>query len=202
MNAEVADILRPPMRFDESRSSHTMSWLIVTEAMLFVSLFFTYFFMAANNARWPMDEPPKLKLALWMLAVLLVSSGVLEVARHLRKRNHGAASRIATVIAALLGIGFLLIQGAEYRERLKVVTPLTDAYGSIFYTITSIHGLHVLFGVLALLFVTCLPHPGPGARRPPHRALHAATMYWHFVDAVWVVIVALLYLLPHWQGKA
>jgi cytochrome c oxidase subunit 3 len=201
MNAGTAAILNPP-RWDESRGSHTMSWLIVTEAMLFVSLFFTYFMLGSINARWPMDEPPKLKLALWMLAVLLVSSGVLEIARHLRRRAHGAASRIATVIAAAMGVGFLVIQAAEYKERLKVVTPFTDAYGSIFYTITSVHGLHVFFGVLALLFVACLPHPGPGAARPPHRALHVATMYWHFVDGVWLGIVALLYLLPRWGSAA
>jgi cytochrome c oxidase subunit 3/cytochrome c oxidase subunit I+III len=201
MNAEVAAILNPP-RYDESRGSHTMSWLIVTEAMLFVSMFFAYFMLGSMNAHWPMDPPPKLKLALWMLAVLLVSSGVLEIARHLRKRGHGALSRVATVVAALMGVGFLVIQSAEYKERLKVVTPTTDAYGSIFYTITSIHGLHVLFGVLALLFVACLPHPGPGAARPPHRALHAATLYWHFVDGVWLVIVGLLYLLPHWRAAS
>ncbi|HEX6397549.1 MAG TPA: hypothetical protein VFZ95_09010, partial [Steroidobacteraceae bacterium] len=78
MNAEVTAILHPP-RFDESRGSHTMSWLIVTEAMLFVSMFFAYFMLGSMNAHWPMDPPPKLKLALWMLAVLLVSSGVLEI---------------------------------------------------------------------------------------------------------------------------
>jgi heme/copper-type cytochrome/quinol oxidase subunit 3 len=201
MNAEVGT-LTVGMRWDEQRGTHAMSWLIVTEALLFVSLFFSYFMLASVNAHWPLDPPPKLKLALWMLAVLLASSGVLEVARHLRKRGHDAPSRAATVVAGLLGIGFLLIQSYEYRERLRVVKPTTDAYGSIFYTITSVHGLHVLLGVLMLLYVACLPHPGPGSDRPPHRPLHAATMYWHFVDAVWIVIVVLLYLLPKWQGAA
>ena len=196
MNAEVAGMLRPPLRFDESRGSHTMSWLIATEAMLFVSLFFTYFLLASINAHWPMDEPPKLKLALWMLLVLLVGSGVLEIGRHLRKRGLGAASRVATVVAALLGMGFLVIQTSEYQERLKVVTPLTDAYGSIFYTITTFHAAHVILGLLMLVYVLFLPQWEP-ADRPPHRPFHNASMYWHFVDFVWLTIFFTFYLTPY-----
>jgi heme/copper-type cytochrome/quinol oxidase subunit 3 len=105
-------------------------------------------------------------------------------------------------VTVALGVGFLFLQSLEYRDRLRVVTPATDAYGSLFYTITSIHGAHVLLGVLMLAWTVTLPHPGPGASRPPHRALHTASLYWHFVDAVWVVIVLLLYVLPRIQGAS
>jgi heme/copper-type cytochrome/quinol oxidase subunit 3 len=186
--------------WDEKRGTQAMGWLIVTEALLFVALFFAYFLLAANNTRWPLDEPPKTKLALIMLAILLVSSAFLEIARHFGKRQQTGMARFTVGIAVLLGIAFLAVQSFEYRERMKVVLPTTDAYGSIFYTITSIHGLHVLVGVLMLAYVACLPHPGPGSDRSPHRPLHAATLYWHFVDAVWILIVFLLYLLPVWQS--
>jgi heme/copper-type cytochrome/quinol oxidase subunit 3 len=58
-----------------------------------------------------------------------------------------------------------------------------------------VHGLHVTLGMLMLAFAACLPELEP-ARRPPHRPLHNAALYWHFVDLVWVVIVALLYVAP------
>jgi heme/copper-type cytochrome/quinol oxidase subunit 3 len=74
--------------------------------------------------------------------------------------------------------------------------PTTDAYGSIFYTITSLHGAHVALGLLMLLYVLVLPQIGPG-QKPPHRSLHNASLYWHFVDAVWLFIVALLYVAPN-----
>jgi heme/copper-type cytochrome/quinol oxidase subunit 3 len=73
---------------------------------------------------------------------------------------------------------------------------MTDAYGSIFYTITSFHAAHLMLGLFMLLYVLALPQIGPG-HKPPHRALHNASLYWHFVDFVWVLIVALLYLAPN-----
>jgi cytochrome c oxidase subunit I len=186
--------------WDEKRGTQAMSWFIVTEALLFVSLFFAYFFLASHNDKWPLDAPPKLKLALCMLAVLVASSVVVEVARHFGKHQRNALARLCLAAGVLLGLGFLAIQTFEYRDRLKHVMPTSDAYGSIFYTITSIHGLHVALGVLMLAYVACLPRPGPGSDRSPHRPLHAAALYWHFVDAVWIIIVLLLYLLPHWRN--
>ncbi|HMM76637.1 MAG TPA: cbb3-type cytochrome c oxidase subunit I [Gammaproteobacteria bacterium] len=195
-----ADTLIRELGWDEKRGTQAMAWLIVTEALLFVSLFFAYFLLADNNAKWPMDAPPALGLALAMLGVLLSSGVCVEVARHFVKRGRSGMARIAIGAAVILGLGFLALQSLEYRDRLKAVLPTSDAYGSIFYTITSIHGLHVAVGLLMLTYVACLPRPGPGADRPPHRPLHAAALYWHFVDAVWIVIVFLLYLLPRWQG--
>jgi heme/copper-type cytochrome/quinol oxidase subunit 3 len=186
--------------WDEKRGTQAMAWFIVTEALLFVALFFAYFLLAAHNPKWPLDAPPKLQLALGMLGALLVSGGCVEVARHFGKRDRRAAARAWIILGALLGVGFLALQSLEYRERLKAVMPTSDAYGSIFYLITSVHGLHVVVGVLMLAYVACLPRPGPGSDRPPHRPLHAAALYWHFVDAVWIVIVVLLYLLPHWKA--
>ena len=103
---------------------------------------------------------------------------------------------------ALLGAAFLCGELAEYRRLWTAAAPVrvdTGAYGSTFYTLTCYHGLHVLVGLLMLAYVICLPRPGPGSDRSPHRPLHAAALYWHFVDAAWIVIVLLLYLLPQWR---
>ncbi len=187
--------------WDEKRGTQAMGWVVVTEALLFVALFFAYFLLAAYNPKWPLDEPPKLKLALIMLAILLVSGACVEVARHFGKRQRDGVARAWVTLATLLGVAFLAVQSFEYRERLKHVRPTTDSYGSIFYLITSIHGLHALVGLLMLAYVICLPRLGPGADRSPHRPLHAAALYWHFVDAAWIVIVLLLYLLPAWRAS-
>ena len=84
----------------------------------------------------------------------------------------------------------------EYRDHLRDAPAATDAYGSIFYTITSVHGAHVLLGLLMLVYVLLCRDSGRRAK-PPHRPLHNAALYWHFVDVVWVVIVVLLYLAPN-----
>jgi heme/copper-type cytochrome/quinol oxidase subunit 3 len=190
-----------PVRWDEHRGIQSMYWFIVTEAMLFVSLFFSYFMLRNQNPQWPMDEPPKLALAFTMLAVLLVSSGVVEWGRRKAKAGDEGTAKLAVLITLLLGIVFLVLQGFEYHEHLKTLRPTDDAYASLFYTITSVHGLHIVLGLLMLAYVVTLPHIGPGANKPPHRPLHTASLYWHFVDAAWLVIVAVLYVAPHF-GRA
>jgi heme/copper-type cytochrome/quinol oxidase subunit 3 len=174
-----------------------MLWFIATEAMLFVSLFFGYFLLRDQNPEWPMDEPPKLGFALAMLVVLLASSGVVEWGRQRARRGDEGTARRALLVTLLLGLVFLVLQGFEYHEHLKTMLPTDDAYASMFYTITSVHGLHVILGLLMLAYVAILPRLGPGSNKPPHQPLHAASLYWHFVDAAWVVIVTLLYVAPH-----
>jgi heme/copper-type cytochrome/quinol oxidase subunit 3 len=179
--------------WDERRGSMGMALFIATEAFLFVALFFAYFYLGHYAPQWPPD-PPKLALALVMLAVLLSSSAVLYAGEHAVQRGRPGAARAAIAVTLLLGAAFLGVQAYEYADRLRTLRPTTDAYGSIFYTITSIHALHVLLGLCMLAYVAVLPALRP--MRPPYRPLHNASLYWHFVDAVWVVIVALLYLLP------
>lgn len=189
-----------PVRWDEERGIQGMLWFVATEAMLFVSLFFGYFLLESSNRTWPMDEPPRLALAFVMLVVLISSSIVVEWGRQRAKRGDESTARLALLVTIAMGIGFLVLQGFEYHEHLKKLKPTTDAYGSMFYTITGVHGLHVMLGLLMLGYVLILPKIGPGSNKPPHRPLHAASLYWHFVDAAWAVIVALLYVLPRVQG--
>lgn len=182
--------------WDQRRGTRAMAMFIATEAMLFVALFFAYFYLAASQPHWPMDDPPKLKLALIMLGVLLSSSVVVFGGEQLGKRGHAGWSRLLVLTGCLLGGLFLYLQTLEYADHLRTLKPTSDAYASLFYTITTVHGAHVVLGLSMLVFTLFLPAP-EHSDRPPYRALHNAGMYWHFVDAVWVVIVGLLYVLPN-----
>ena len=184
----------PALRWDDRRGTAGMWLFIATEALLFVVLFFAYFYLGHDQPRWPPDAPRASK-ALAMLAVLLSSSAVLHFAERKQRAGRLGAARAAVLATIGLGLAFLSIQALEYAERLRSLRPTTSAYGSIFYTITSIHGAHVTLGLLMLGFVGLLGDLG-SSDAPPHRALHNAGLYWHFVDAVWVVIVSVLYLLP------
>lgn len=180
---------------DDRRGTWGMLLFIVTEACLFVLLFFSYFYLGhVSRGPWP-PEPPKITLALVMLAVLLLSSATLHWGERAEQQGSTASARIGVLLTVLLGAGFIVLQVFEYREHLKTLLPTTDAYGSIFYTITSFHGLHLLLGLLMLVYVLLLPEIG-SAHKPPHRSLTNAALYWHFVDAVWVLIVAVLYVAP------
>lgn len=142
---------------DNRRGTHAMLLTIATEAALFVMLFFAYFFLSKQGWRWPTEEPPKLKLALLMLAILLTSSGILTWGESQVKKRSYVAARLAMAITAALGVIFLFVQYLEYKDHLQTLTPRSNAYGSIFYTITSFHAAHVVVGLIMLLFVLALP---------------------------------------------
>jgi heme/copper-type cytochrome/quinol oxidase subunit 3 len=183
---------------DVRRGTTAMALFIANEAMLFVMLFFAYFYLGYGSPEWH-DAPPKLTLALAMLVVLVASSLVLAWGERQLRRGGRAAARAATAMTVLCGLVFLGLQALEYHDRLQVIRPSSNAYGSTFYALTGIHGLHVTLGVLMLVYVLLLPEPGEGDK-PPHRPLHNAALYWHFVDVVWVLIVALLYVVPHFAS--
>lgn len=194
--AEGATVAMPHRVIDDRRGTWAMVMFILTEACLFVFLFFTYYYIAHTwHGPFP-PSPPKLTLALIMLGVLMLSSVVLHVGERAEKAGNTATARLAVGTTVMLGLGFITLQVVEYANHLKELKPTTDAYGSIFYTITSFHGAHLVLGVLMLVYVLVLPEIGPG-EKPPHRALHNASLYWHFVDLVWLVIVTLLYVVPN-----
>jgi cytochrome c oxidase subunit 3 len=172
-------------------------WLfILTEAALFVLLFFSYFYLAQGGWRWPGEMPPKLRLVIPMLLILWISSGVLHWGERQVRAQRYSRGRAALALTILLGIVFLVMQVLEYMDHLKTLTPQTNAYGSIFYTITTFHAAHLVLGLLMLGYVLILPRYEP-VDRPPHRPYHNAALYWHFVDFIWVWIVIFLYIGPN-----
>lgn len=177
---------------DTTRGTWAMALFIATEASLFGLLFFAYFYLGP----YPSEPSPKLELPLVMLGVLLASSAVVHWAQKRLERGGSALARLAIVVSLCLGATFLGLQGVEYAEKLRELAPQTSAYGSLFYTMTSIHGLHVLLGMAMLAYVLFLPRIDENGK-PPHRALKNAAMYWHFVDVVWIFLVAIVYVAPH-----
>lgn len=181
---------------DDRRGSLAMWMVIATEASLFITMFCAYFLEGNNKNRWLIDQPPKFTYALILLAILLASSFVLHWGEQQLKRERFGAARLAMTATVLMGLVFLVLQSFEYIDHWKSLTPYSDSYGSIFYTITTFHAAHVIVGLLILGYVLVLPRIGP-VSRTPYRPYHVASMYWHFVDVVWIFVVVILYLIPN-----
>jgi cytochrome c oxidase subunit III len=188
-------VVRP---IERGRGRLGMMAFIATEASLFICLFLSYWYLSRDRLSWPPPPlpPPKLGLTTLMTVLLLSSSAVLHWAGRGIRRGEQGRLRAGLIVTVLLGLAFLVTQVFEYREYLKHVLPKSGAYGSIFYTITSIHGAHVLLGVLMLLYV------GLQARArlftaAHHQPVRLVSWYWHFVDFVWLFIFALLYIRPN-----
>lgn len=184
---------------DQRRGAMAMWCVIATESMLFVCMFGSYYYLGTNKDRWAQNLPPGLTYPFVMLAILLSSSAVLEWGKRQVKRKRFAAGRAALWATVAIGLVFMVVQGFEYRDHWKTLTPVTDAYGSIFYTITTLHAAHVVVGLLLLSYVGVMPRYGD-TRTSPHRPYATVSMYWHFVDFVWIWIVLLLYVIPSFQG--
>jgi heme/copper-type cytochrome/quinol oxidase subunit 3 len=175
-----------------------MAMLITTEATLFALLFFSYFFLRAQTPEWPPAgiEPPDLALIWLMTGLLLFSSVPMHFADRAIRAGRIGRMRLGLAITFALGGTFLGLQGVEYASTIEEFVPETNAYGSLFFTITGFHGLHVFVGLVMNAVVQLRSWRGHlSAER--HMPVQLTAMYWHFVDAVWVVILFALYLMPH-----
>jgi heme/copper-type cytochrome/quinol oxidase subunit 3 len=108
-------------------------------------------------------------------------------------RGQVARMRIGVAIAIVLAIAFLSIQAWEYAD--ATFTFRDSAYGSLFFTITSLHGLHVIAGILIASFLEARSAAGH-FDADHHLAVQTGALYWHFVDLVWIAIFVSLYISP------
>jgi heme/copper-type cytochrome/quinol oxidase subunit 3 len=171
-----------------------MVFLIATEAALFVYLLFSYFYLASQTpGAWPPSGAPELLTASLNTAVLLASSGAAWWGQKAIER--GSRGQLIGGLVLAFGLGAIFV-GVQVHEWLgKGFTPATNAYGSLFFTITGLHIAHVVVG---LLILACLAGWAAQGRFTAARHVHVAVgvLYWHFVDVVWLVVFASLFLTP------
>ena len=177
--------------------------LAVTEAMLFAVLLFSWFYVWARVPEWPPAgvEPPELVVSGIRSVVLLATSlSVWLAERGLHRGDRAAARR--WVVVTLLGSGYFL---ATHVHEFLVKTPeeflwSDHAYGSLWWTILNFHGAHLLVGMLIWAFV--LVRLARGAYGPDDMTeVQVSSIYWHFVDGVWVFVYTSLYVLPNLLGS-
>jgi heme/copper-type cytochrome/quinol oxidase subunit 3 len=177
-----------------------MVLFIAVEATVFALLLASYFYLRFRSGPvWPPDgiENPKLKLVLVMSGVLWSSSLPIHLAHSAVKRGHVSVMRVCLAVGFVLGAAFLALQClVEYPDILRhEFTPRTNAYGSMFFTITGLHGAHVAVGLL--MNAWCQVRARQGAfDEHRHVSVQNFVLYWHFVDVVWVFVLATLYLSP------
>jgi heme/copper-type cytochrome/quinol oxidase subunit 3 len=171
-----------------------MLCLFATEGIVFAYLIFAYAYLGTQGAgAWPPAGPPSLKLALPATVLLVGSSVVLEIAK--RRANAGKPGRgkLGIALAILMGAGFVALEGKEWAG--KSFGLGANSYSSAYYLTTGVHLAHVAVGLLALVILLFWSLTGQvSGRHVQHRAL--ATLYWHFVDVVWLFVFTTIYLSP------
>ena len=170
---------------------------IVSEVMLFGAFFAAYFFIrvVANDGPWPPD-PYELPVAVAGVntAILVSSSFTVHWALEGVKRGNRRALTMGMAATWLLGATFLFIQMNEY---VHIGFSARDgAFGSIFYSLTGLHGAHVFVGLLLLTFANIRIWRGHfGPEEKDHLGVEVPGIYWHFVDVMWIVVFTTVYIL-------
>jgi cytochrome c oxidase subunit 3 len=168
---------------------------VVTDVSTFAAGFTYYFFIRVGS--WPPEHLPKLLTPVLLVnTVLLVTSSFTFELAHKRLTADRRSGYLAWLGATLLlGLAFVAGQIYEYHEDIVVegFTLSEGIFGSAFYGLTGLHGLHVVTGTILIGIVLVRSLAGQfSAERDT--AVRTVSMYWHFVDAIWVVIVVSLYL--------
>jgi heme/copper-type cytochrome/quinol oxidase subunit 3 len=177
-----------------------MAWLIATEATLFAALIASYFYLRFRAAPgWPPGgiEAPELDLPIIMSVILLSSSIPVHWAESGIKKGKQAQLRIGLAVAFLLGATFLgMTLGVEWPHTLEEFTPRTNVYGSLYFTVTGFHALHLIVGLVMSLWIQVRAWRGAFSENR-HLSVQNFSMYWHFVDVVWIFVFATVFLSPH-----
>ena len=166
---------------------------ISSEAMFFAGLFAVFFNAKAMHPQWPPSNVHlEIGLPIVLTIVLVTSSFTMQHAiGRIRRGDHVGLTR-GLVITVLLGITFLAGQLFDYAT--LDFSFSSGPYGAAFFTLTGFHGAHVLGGAIMLSVILYRGLAGQFSARH-HDAVEATSMYWHFVDVVWIALFSTLYLL-------
>jgi heme/copper-type cytochrome/quinol oxidase subunit 3 len=173
------------------------TWLfLASEVMLFGALFSTYVILRTGNPDW-VQHPMNVPLAT-LNTMILISSSVTVIMSwvSLRLKNF-ARFRMYLAATLLLAGGFMVVKAIEYNQEFSQgLFPWSDNYMGIYFTLTGLHGLHVLGGMVVFGYLL-----GPGVKMwktAPEQYINrieCVGLYWHFVDLVWIFLFPSLYLL-------
>lgn len=197
------DVAAPGRGSGISQGMLAMILFIGSEAMLFASFFAAYFMVRYNIADndWPpikdvatgeRFEPPVLLTGV-NTAFLVFSSFTVWFAEHRLKHGDRKGLERGLLVTMFLGLTFLLVQINEYIH--LGFTPQDQAFGAAFYTLTGFHGLHVFVGLCLLLICYLRIKRAHDFTPQWSTPLNAASLYWHFVDVVWVFLYVVVYLI-------
>lgn len=177
---------------------------IVSEAVMFGAFFAQYFYNRILSDSWPtraglppgFEKVPSFPLPLIMTVLLVASGFTAHWAQNAIRRDDRDQFTGWLIITILLGLGFLGVQAYEYANFIFVegFTITSGIYGTVFYSLTGLHGLHVTIGAILLIGVLIRGFMGHFSSRS-HFGVEGTILYWHFVDVVWIALYATLYLL-------
>jgi heme/copper-type cytochrome/quinol oxidase subunit 3 len=171
-------------------------WMFLgSEFLIFLGLIVAFAVTRNVAKQWPAQADMGLLLVSLNTFILLASSFTVAMGIEAVRANKKNNLVLYLVITAILGALFLMGQAVEYNTLINVEGHgFADAFGTAFFILTGLHGLHVLAGVIWCVVV--IIRAAQGIYNPSRYAsVEIFGLYWHFVDVVWIFIFTIVYLL-------
>jgi cytochrome c oxidase subunit III len=174
-------------------------WLfLASEVMLFGALFSSYILLRVGAPSWPnQSEVVSLPIGTINTIIMISSSMTMVLASNAIRLGHEVRFKKWLMVSIVLALLFLTFKGVEYVEHLSHHEyPKKHVFLALYYLMTGVHALHIMGAIIAGAYLL-----GPGRRllktapvQYAHR-IEMLTLYWNFVDIVWIFILIALYLL-------
>lgn len=174
-------------------------WLfLASEIMLFATLFTSYIVLRLGAASWPWGwDALNVPLAALNTAILIGSSVTIVMAYAKTYDEDKAGFQFWMALTLLLSFAFLVVKAFEYGAEFEQgIGPSTSVFYAIYFTMTGLHGVHILGGILVnggLLYMSAAKEHWENPLFLGR--VEGAGLYWHFVDIVWIFLFPALYLL-------
>jgi cytochrome o ubiquinol oxidase subunit 3 len=182
---------------EEGGSTALGFWLyLMSDCLIFAILFATYGVLGGNYAAGPGPRDLfDLPLVALNTAMLLFSSITYGFAMLAMAENRVGRTQLWLAITGLFGLAFLGIELYEFSHLIaEGATPQRSAFLSAFFTLVGTHGLHVTFGLIWLV-VLMVQVQMRGLNPAYQRRLMCLSMFWHFLDVIWIGVFTFVYLL-------
>ena len=178
-----------------SRGIVGMACLIVAEAAIFIIFIVAYLYYLGKSVTGPTPHDV-LEIPIFTSICLLSSSATVHAA--VSALHHGKRTATSLWLAATVLLGSIFLAGTahEWYQLITVdhLTIQTNLFGTTFYSLVGLHATHVIVGLIMLSLA--LVFSLTGSLNPRHTGkLEVLSLYWHFVDAVWVVVFTVVYIL-------
>jgi len=169
--------------------------LIFTEIALFSIFVTAYVFYIGKSLNGPYPKDV-LTLPIWATICLLSSSATVEMAIRSLRRDQMGAFKLWLGLTILLGAEFLHQTAVEWHKLITQdhLTIATNLFGTTYYALVGLHASHVVIGLSLLILVLIIALSGFNLEGSQERRVELLSWYWHFVDAVWVVVFTVVYV--------
>ncbi|WP_017655270.1 cytochrome c oxidase subunit 3 [Fortiea contorta] len=203
MDSFIADKLQPPVHHGSGEHTHDEEGskmfgfivFLLSESVIFLSFFAGYIIYKTTTPNWlPVGVSGlEIKDPAINTVVLVSSSFVIYLAERALQSHNLTKFRLYLLATIAMGSYFLVGQAIEWNSLAFGFT--SGVFGGMFYLLTGFHGLHVFTGILLQLIILAYSFI-PARENSSHFGVNATSLFWHFVDVIWIILFVLIYI---WQ---